>query len=111
MSGRRYEIASYLARVRLLLQARAEARPVADLLPRGDLERVQIGIRRCADIPHAEIRRNGRLRVKTGHLPERPGMSPRAVACPAHRWCGPGPHKPSPVPTEPPLFASEEQDP
>ena len=42
MSGRRYEIASYLARVRLLLQARVEARPVAGLLPRGDLEWVKI---------------------------------------------------------------------
>ena len=36
--------------------------------------------------------------------------SPRATACPAHRWCGPELHKPSPVPTEPPLFSSEEQD-
>jgi hypothetical protein len=58
MSERRYEIASYLARVRLLLQARTEVRPFADLLPHGDLERVQVGIMRCAEVLHAEIRRN-----------------------------------------------------
>ncbi|HMB05264.1 MAG TPA: hypothetical protein VKP69_16190 [Isosphaeraceae bacterium] len=59
MSERRDEIASYLARVRLLLQARAEVRPFADLLPHGDLEQVQVCIMRCADVLHAEIGRNG----------------------------------------------------
>jgi hypothetical protein len=58
MNGRCDEIASYLARIRMLLQARAEVRPSADLLPRGDLERVQVCIMRCADVLHAEIRRN-----------------------------------------------------
>jgi hypothetical protein len=52
------EIASYLARVRMLLQARAEVRPSADLISRGDLERVQACIMRSADVLHAEIRRN-----------------------------------------------------
>jgi hypothetical protein len=58
MSKRCDEIASYLARVRMLLQARAEVRPPAELLPRGDLEQVQVCLLRWADVLHAEIRRD-----------------------------------------------------
>jgi hypothetical protein len=56
MTEHRTEIASYVARVRRLMRARAEFRPASDLPLRDELVQVQATLIRMARALHREIR-------------------------------------------------------